>query len=125
MRAKNALLAAAVLTTAAACFTRALSEKITTQFDGTWRAALTTRSGECDRSGHVTGKIVNGALVSPGGGVSVSGNVKEDGELSGKVSMGSYYIIGSGRLVGSSGSGTWQGVGPSGPCSGIWNASRQ
>jgi hypothetical protein len=41
---------------------------------------LTTRSGGCERSGQISGKIVNGALVSPAGGVSVSGRVKEDGD---------------------------------------------
>ncbi len=122
MRARFTVAAAAVLASSAAA---PLTAANITSFDGTWSAVLMTRSGGCERSGQISGKIVNGTLVSPVGGVSVSGRVKEDGELSGKVSMGSYYIIGSGRLVGNSGSGTWQGVGPSGPCSGVWNASRQ
>ena len=125
MRARIAVVAATVLASTAACWSSALSQKITTSFDGTWRGVLITRSGECERSGQVSGKIINGDLVSPGRGVSVSGRVKEDGGLSGKVSMGPYYIIGSGRLAGNSGSGTWQGVGPSGPCSGTWTASRE
>jgi hypothetical protein len=102
----------------------ALSATNTNQFDGSWNAVLITRSGQCERSGQATGQILNGALVSPGGGVTVSGHVNTDGELTGRISAGPYYVTGSGRLAGNSGSGTWQGVGPNGPCSGIWNAKR-
>jgi hypothetical protein len=94
-------------------------------FDGSWNVVLITRSGGCERSGQVTGQIVNGALVYSAGGVSVSGRVTSEGELNGKATMGPYYLIGSGRLVSNSGSGTWQAVSPAGPCSGIWNAKRQ
>ena len=94
-------------------------------FDGSWNVVLITQSGGCERSGQVAGQIVNGALVYSAGGVSVSGSVNSEGKLNGKATMGPYYLIGSGRLVSNSGSGTWQAVSPAGPCSGIWNAKRQ
>ena len=94
-------------------------------FDGSWNVVLITQSGACERSGQVTGQIVNGALVYSAGDVSVSGRVTSEGELKGKATMGPYFLIGSGRLVSNSGSGTWQAVSPAGPCSGIWNAKRQ
>jgi hypothetical protein len=37
-------------------------------------------AGEVCFGSSISGKIVNGALVSPAGGVSVSGRVKEDGD---------------------------------------------
>ena len=123
MRAANGFILVAVLGSLAT-LKAALSATETTRFDGSWTATLITRSGECERSGQATGQIVNGALVSPGGGITVSGHVNADGELSGRISSGPYYVTGSGRLLSNSGSGTWQGVGPNGPCSGIWSAKR-
>ena len=79
-------------------------------FDGSWNVVLITQSGGCERSGQVAGQIVNGALVYSAGGVSVSGRVNSEGKLNGKATMGPYYLIGSGRLVSNSGSGTWQAV---------------
>jgi len=94
-------------------------------FDGSWNVVLITQSGGCERSGQVAGQIINGALVYSAGGVSVSGRVNSEGKLNGKATMGPYYLIGSGRLVSNSGSGTWHAVSPAGPCSGVWNANRQ
>ena len=124
MRAANALVLVAAVLGSAATLKIALSATTATRFDGSWTATLITQSGECERSGQATGQILNGALVYPGGGITVSGHVNADGELSGRISSGPYYVTGSGRLTGNSGSGTWQAVGPSGPCSGIWNAKR-
>jgi len=121
--ANRVILALAALALLAALKT-ALSATTTNQFDGSWTATLITRSGQCERSGQATGQILNGALVAPGGGVTVSGHVNAEGELTGRITAGPYYVAGSGRLAGNSGSGTWQGVGPNGPCTGIWNAKR-
>jgi hypothetical protein len=130
MRAANALvlllLLAVTVAGSAATLDPALSASATTRFDGSWTATLITQSGECERSGQATGQIVNGTLVAPGAGVgvTVSGHVNADGEVSGRITTGPYYVTGSGRLSGNSGSGTWQGLGPNGRCSGIWNAKR-
>ena len=93
-------------------------------FDGSWNIALITQSGSCERSGQVTGQIVKGALVYSAGGVSVSGRVSSEGDLNGKATLGPYNLIGSGRLVSNSGTGTWQAMSSAGPCSGIWKAKR-
>jgi hypothetical protein len=124
MPAANRPILAAATLALLATLQNALSATATNQFDGSWNAVLITRSGQCERSGQATGQILNGALVSPGGGVTVSGHVNADGELTGRITAGPYYVAGSGRLAGNSGSGTWQGVGPNGPCAGIWNAKR-
>ena len=101
-----------------------LGAKAETTFDGSWNAVLVTEAGKCDKSGQVSAKIVNGTLVNPGGGVALSGRVAPGGEVSGKAAMGPYYVTGSGRLLSNSGSGTWRGQGPNGPCSGVWTANR-
>jgi len=124
MPAANRLILALAAFALLASLQDALSATNKTQFDGSWNAVLITRSGQCERSGQATGQILNGALVSPGAGITVSGYVNADGELTGRITAGPYYVAGSGRLAGNSGSGTWQGVGPNGPCAGIWNAKR-
>jgi hypothetical protein len=125
MRAGYAQGAAAVIAGSIALFDETLGANTATPFDGSWSAVIITQSGGCDRSTQLSGQIINGVLVSPAGCVTVSARVKPDGALSGKASMGPYYVTGSGRLLTNSGSGTWQGVAPAGPCSGIWNAKRE
>ncbi len=101
-----------------------LGAKAAMTFDGSWNTVLVTEAGKCDQSGRVSAQIVNGALVYPGGGVALSGRVAPGGEVSAKAAMGPYYVTGSGRLLSNSGSGTWRGQGPNGPCSGVWTAKR-
>lgn len=84
-----------------------------------------TRRGPCDAA-YRYGVMIRGGSVSYAGGgpVSVSGRVSPSGSVSVSVSSGGSYAVGSGRLRGGSGGGSWRGQGPSGACSGVWSASR-
>jgi hypothetical protein len=94
-------------------------------FDGSWSVTVFTRRGSCDQT-YRYGVVIRGGSVSYAGGgpVSVSGHVSPSGHVSVSVSSGGNYAVGSGRLRGSSGGGSWRGQGSSGACSGSWSASR-
>jgi hypothetical protein len=94
-------------------------------FDGSWSVTVMTRKGPCDAS-YRYGVVIRGGSVSYAGGgpVSVSGRVTSSGHVSVSVSSGGQYAVGSGRLGGSSGGGSWRGQGSTGACSGVWSASR-
>ncbi len=94
-------------------------------FDGPWSVLVITKSGPCDQS-YRYGVMIRGGSVSylGGGAVSVSGRVARSGQVSVSVSSGGQNAIGSGRLSGGRGGGTWRGRGPSGSCSGVWSATQ-
>ena len=94
--------------------------KAQSQFDGAWSVTIVTRSGTCDQIYRISGLVSNGVIIYPG----VSGRVAPSGAVSGTLSMGPIHASGSGRLSGNTGSGTWRGQGPNGPCSGSWNGQR-
>ena len=94
-------------------------------FDGPWSVLVVTRNGSCDATYRYGVTISNGVVYYAGGGpVSLTGRVVPSGAVSVRVSSGSQYALGTGRLSRSSGGGSWRGQGPSGACSGVWSASR-
>jgi hypothetical protein len=94
-------------------------------FDGPWSVVVVTKSGPCDQS-YRYGVMIRGSTVSymGGGAVSVSGRVSKSGQVSVSVSAAGNSAIGSGRLSGGRGGGTWRGQGPQGACSGVWSATQ-
>ena len=111
-----------VATTAAFGSTGAASAA--TAFDGQWSVVIQTTRGSCDRAYRFALSIVNGNVAYAGGGADASGRVARNGSVHVRVSSGSSYADGHGRLGRSSGSGVWHGVG-SGVCSGRWYAERR
>jgi hypothetical protein len=111
-------------TIAASAVTQATYVRAATKFDGAWSVVVFTRSGPCDPTYRVSGQIVNGEISYSYGSVDVVGHVKPSGVVSVRVTSGSNYAVGSGRLTATSGSGTWHGRGPDGYCSGTWSATR-
>lgn len=114
-------LAAAIAVTAFA----AVPSADAASFDGPWSVVVITKSGPCDQS-YRYGVMIRGGSVSylGGGAVSVSGRVSKSGQVSVSVSTAGQSAVGSGRLSGGRGGGTWRGQGSQGSCSGVWNATQ-
>jgi hypothetical protein len=111
-------------TIAASALTQATYVRAATKFDGNWSVVIVTRSGPCDASYRFSGQIVNGNIGYGGGGVDLVGRVRSNGAAFVRVSSGSSYAVGSGRLNATHGSGVWRGVSSGARCSGVWSASR-
>ena len=95
-----------------------------TPYDGPWHVTITTVSGTCG-SGVGFGLLIRDGLVyGYSSDLFVNGGVSRRGAV--QVSLGSVqqHASGRGRLRGSSGDGSWRGVGTQGSCSGYWSASR-
>lgn len=90
-------------------------------FDGTWRVQLSASGGLCG-SGTSSVLTVRNGSVRGGSGVSVSGQVGPSGSVSLALQKSGVNGFASGRLSGSSGSGSWS-VASLG-CSGHWTAFR-
>jgi hypothetical protein len=119
IRAVTLATAVAVSACAAAPPARAAS------FDGPWSVVVVTKNGPCDPS-YRYGVMIRGGNVTymGGGAVSVSGRVSKSGQVSVSVSAAGNSAIGSGRLSGGRGGGTWRGRGPQGACAGVWSATQ-
>jgi hypothetical protein len=110
---------------AAAAFTAVLgTADAATPYDGTWTVVITTTRGSCSSGGSFRVEIRNGKVYGGGAGVSVGGGVSGNGAVRVSVRSGNQYANGSGRLRGSSGGGSWRGVGTEGTCTGVWQAGR-
>lgn len=90
-------------------------------FDGSWTVSIATRTGTC-QSGSLPIQVRDGKIVSGNPVVNVQGAVATSGGLRVSVGDGMRKANGSGKLNGTSGSGTWSGGG--GICSGTWVAER-
>ena len=90
-------------------------------FDGTWSVNLVSSGGMCG-SGTSSVLTVRNGSVRGGSGVSVSGQVGPSGSVSLALNKSGISGFASGRLSGSSGSGSWS-VASLG-CSGHWTARR-
>jgi hypothetical protein len=90
-------------------------------FDGSWTVNIATESGAC-KSGSLPIEVRDGKIVSGNPVVNVQGQVADSGGLRVSVGDGVRKANGSGKLSGTSGSGTWKGGG--GICSGTWVAQR-
>ena len=96
-----------------------------TPFDGRWSVVIQTEHGTCDRAYRYGIQIQNGKVTYVGeNAFNISGQVAHNGRVHVRVSRGSSYADGHGRLAKDKGSGTWRGVG-SGVCSGHWFAERR
>ena len=95
-----------------------------TPYDVPWHVTITTVSGTCG-SGVGFGLLIRDGLVyGYSSDVNVSGRVSRSGAVQVSLGSGQQHASGSGRLRGSSGYGSWRGVGTQGSCSGYWSASR-
>jgi hypothetical protein len=74
----------------------------------------------CTNGASVSIGINNGQVASNTSAVTASGRVAEAGIISVTLSTGIKRAVGSGRLSGTSGSGTWRAA----MCSGTWTAQR-
>ena len=94
-------------------------------FDGAWKVVIGTSSGECTPPITVEGRITNGIIYYGDTESTYVGRVAPSGAVNGSFSAaGKIRVAGSGQLSRDSGSGTWHGQGPKGPCSGTWTAKR-
>ena len=91
-------------------------------FDGVWSVVIVTEKGACDRAYRYPIRISKGAVVNEGSSpATISGKVASNGAVTVTVSAGSRSAIGSGRLSGAAGVGSWRG----GDCTGTWEAERR
>jgi hypothetical protein len=90
-------------------------------FDGSWTVRIASNSEVC-KSGSLPIEVRDGKIQSNNPVVNVSGQVGNSGGLRVVVGDGMRKANGSGKLNGTSGSGTWSGGG--GICSGTWVAER-
>jgi hypothetical protein len=104
------LLAGAPVTTPAAA----------ASFDGAWNVQIASTNSTCGDGASVSIGINNGQIASNDGMMMASGHVAEAGSIRVTLISGIKRAVGSGRLTGMSGSGTWRGA----LCSGTWTARR-
>ena|SRR5882724_4899698 len=88
-------------------------------FDGEWTVQIASSIAACT-SGSVSIGISNGQVASTNAVVTASGRVAEAGVIQVTLASGMKRAVGSGRLNGTSGSGTWRAA----LCSGTWTAQR-
>jgi hypothetical protein len=116
--------ALAAIVTAAPCVPSAMAAK----FDGNWSMVAVTTRGHC-------GVIPMGLEIRPGriqstGGsfalypIQIGGSVSAKGHVRMKAVAGPRIAHGTGHFGLHEAKGTWKGRGPSGLCSGVWNANR-
>jgi hypothetical protein len=92
------------------------------RYDGLWSVSIVTEKGDCDRGYRYPVRISNGMLANAGDSVfTITGRVGGTGAITVAVSAGGKSAIGSGRLAGNTGTGSWSG----GACSGSWTAERR
>jgi hypothetical protein len=98
------------------------------QFDGNWSMVAVTTSGHCGKIPIGLG-ISHGRIYSLGGRfarhpIQLAGRISASGQVGMNAVAGPRSAQGTGRFGRFQGSGTWTGTGPSGICSGVWNATR-
>jgi hypothetical protein len=95
------------------------------KFDGTWTIELVTKTGPCDQSYLGDVQVIDGALhLASANSGTFSGRVTPSGAVTLTSTMGGGNGVGSGRVSGSSGSGSWHAETQNGACSGVWSARR-
>jgi len=95
-------------------------------FDGLWTILIVTEAGECDRAYRYAVQIDHGRMVYDGAaGVELTGTVDQSGRVAATVQRGEQGAIGTGRLSGGRGRGTWRGKSSASQCSGYWEAERR
>ena len=95
-------------------------------FDGQWSVLIITEAGTCDRAYRYPVTVANGVLKYEGeAAVSISGRVDPNGKLNATVQRGEQSANGSGKLLSSTGSGTWKGKSSTTACTGRWEAEKR
>jgi hypothetical protein len=109
-------------TIAASAMTASTASLAVPRYDGLWSVSIVTEKGDCDPGYRYPIRISNGMLANAGDSVfTISGKVGGTGAITVTVSGGGRSAIGSGRLAGNMGVGSWTG----GACSGSWSAERR
>ena len=95
-------------------------------YDGAWKMSLVTTDGHC---GVISvGLAIRGGKISSTSGkfvmrpIQIQGVVSGGGNAQMKGVAGPRKAAGNGRFTRTKGKGSWNGVGPSGVCSGYWIA---
>lgn len=101
---------------------------IAARFDGSWSMVAETTRGHCGTIAVGFG-VNRGRIHSTRGSfafypIRLGGRVSGSGQVSMRAIAGPRIANGTGRFNQGRGSGTWSGRGPSGLCSGVWNANR-
>jgi hypothetical protein len=104
------------------------SPAVASRFDGKWSMVAVTTRGHCGVI-PIGLEISRGRIHSTGGSfafypIQIGGTVLRNGKVRMKAVAGPRLANGTGRFGMNGGKGTWTGRGPSGLCSGVWNASR-
>ncbi|MGH6790072.1 MAG: hypothetical protein ACRECC_10375 [Pseudolabrys sp.] len=95
-------------------------------FDGRWSVLVITDRGACDRGYRYEVAVAEGRVTYIGGAaVRVAGTVAPNGAVNVSIRSGRQIANGLGRLSAGAGTGTWQGQGNAGACSGHWEAERR
>jgi hypothetical protein len=120
-RQLSAILVACLL--AAFAPSRALAAQA--DYAGSWSVLVVTTAGNCDKAFRYSVRIARNGVITYGGpsDFTASGQVAANGAVRVRISRGSDYAQGSGRLRGARGSGSW--ISPSGGCRGRWEADRR
>jgi hypothetical protein len=98
------------------------------RYDGSWSMTAVTTRGHCGTIPIGMG-VKGGRIYSTGGSfafyaIRLGGRVSGSGHVRLKAVAGPRIAHGTGRFNGCAARGTWTGAGPSGRCSGYWNATR-
>jgi hypothetical protein len=92
-------------------------------FDGQWSITFITQSGDCNPTYNYSINIENGAITSPNV-ETFRGNVTSAGAVRASVAVQDKRALGSGKLTGVRGRGTWSGYSGNQRCGGSWAAER-
>jgi hypothetical protein len=93
-------------------------------YDGIWSVVIVTNQGICDPSYRYPIRITKGNVLNAGTApVTITGKVEKNGAVIVNVAAGDKTAVGTGRLAGKTGGGSWSGG--NGICSGIWQAERR
>jgi hypothetical protein len=95
------------------------------RYDGSWTVSVAGRSGACAGGNYQYNvQIVNSSVRYYGGDAQISGRVSGGGAVVVRVVSQGSSAIGSGRLRGNSGGGTFRGASQQGACAGTWTSQR-
>lgn len=94
-------------------------------YDGAWTVSVAGRSGACAGGNYSYNlQIVNNSVRYYGGDAQISGRVSGGGAVVVRVVSSQGNAIGSGRLRGNTGGGSFRGSSSQGPCAGTWSGQR-
>jgi len=92
-------------------------------YDGSWDLVFVTQRGPCGSSYSFTVDVTNGIVTNPNL-VRFRGYVAKSGSVHASVTVQDKYASGAGKLLATSGHGTWSGHSGRARCSGYWTARR-